>query len=74
MRILVRENSIVGCAKQVSKKVKEGWTPITKIRIDDSMAAYGDIQYVCLMEQPDTPEMLAKRKKGRFNSALGRLD
>lgn len=67
MRIVVRENSIVGCAKLVSRKVKEGWEPITKIKIDDSMAAYGDIQYVCVMEQTDTPEMIAKRKKQRFN-------
>jgi hypothetical protein len=74
VRMMVRENTITSCAKAVSRKVKEGWAPITKIKIDDSMAAYGEIQYVCVMEQPDTPEMLAKRKKGRFNvSMVGRL-
>ena len=73
MRILVREATITGCAKAVSRKVKEGWTPITKIKIDDS-SSYNDVQYVCVMEQPDTPEMLAKRAKGRFNTSMvGRL-
>lgn len=69
MRILVRENTINDCAKAVSRKVKEGWTPITKIKLDDS-SSYGEVQYVCVMEQPDTPEMLEKRKKGRFNSSM----
>jgi hypothetical protein len=71
---LVRDSSIAGCAKAVSRKVKDGWTPITKIKIDDSMASYGEISYVCVMEQPDTPEMVEKRKKGRFNTSMvGRL-
>jgi hypothetical protein len=75
VRIVVRDNSINGCAKQVSRKNREGWEPITKIKIDDSMAAYGEIQYVCVMEMPDKPGMVAKRKKDRFNSSsVGRLD
>ena len=69
MRILVRENTITGCAKMVSRKVKEGWTPITKIKLDDSMSSYGEVQYVCVMEIPDDPEMVEKRKKGRFNTS-----
>jgi hypothetical protein len=75
VRTFVRDKTKTGCAKRVSVKVDEGWTPITKIKIDDSMATFGEFTYVCVMEMPDKPSMVAKRKKDRFNSSsVGRLD
>lgn len=63
VRIIVRSHTIKDCAKVVSRKVNEGWEPLTKIKLDDSQISWGDVSYVCVMERKDdTP-----RKEKRFN-------
>jgi hypothetical protein len=69
VRITVKDSTLHGCAKLVSVKVDEGWTPVSKIKVDNSMDSWGVIKYACVLEIEDTPEMVAKRKKGRFNTS-----
>lgn len=50
MRQVVRGNTIVDLEKNVKHRERVGWTRITDNKLDDSMAAYGQISWVCVME------------------------
>jgi hypothetical protein len=67
VRIIVRDKTLKGCAMAVSRKVHEGWEPVTKIKMDDSSGSWGSFSYICVMEKPDTVEQEHARKQRRFN-------
>jgi len=63
VRITIKESTLHACAKLVSVKVKEGWTPVSKIKVDNSMDTWGIIKYACVLEREDN----LKREPKRFN-------
>lgn len=65
MRTLARAGTIVECEQRVKHLQKDGWTPITDIKLDDSEIAYNKIYYICVMERPDLPEHSKKKRWGR---------
>lgn len=38
------------CLKRVNSLMRQGYTPITEVKVDDSRSQYGQIRYVCVME------------------------
>lgn len=67
MRTLARGNSISECKKAAGHLKAGGWTAITDIKVDDSLAyAGGDISYVIVMERPDD----GMGKKHKWNNNL----
>lgn len=65
MRQLVRGETTVECQKKVDRMISRGWTAVTGIKLDDSQSAYGTIEWVCVVEQKDNKELMAK--KSRWN-------
>lgn len=67
MRQLVRGETTVDCQKKVDRLVNRGWKDITGIKLDDSQAAYGAIEWVCVVEMVDKDELELQKKKSRWN-------
>lgn len=65
MRTLVRAGTIVECEKIVTLRQKDGWKPITPVKLDDSEISYNRVSYICVMERPDEPHHSNKKKWGR---------
>ena len=68
MRSLARGNSISECEKARERMKKNGWTPITDVKMDDSFASWGEISYVVVMERKDDPDK--KQSKKGWNNNL----
>lgn len=67
MRQLVRGETTVECQNKVDRMKSRGWTAITPIKLDDSQAAYGKIDWVCVIEMVDKNELELQKKKTRWN-------
>lgn len=52
MRTLVRAGTIREVEQRVSQMKKDGWTPITSVKLDDSEIMYNKIYYICVLERP----------------------
>ena len=63
MRTIIRARSIKECQTIVDRKIKEGWKPLMKVKLDDSQISYSEISYVCVMEKEGDPN----KKYSRFN-------
>jgi hypothetical protein len=70
MRQLARGNSISECERSVENMKKRGWTPITEVKLDNSLAySGGEASYVVVMELPDDNNK-SKNKAHRWNNNL----
>ena len=67
MRQLVRGETTVECQKKVDRMKTRGWEAITPVKLDDSQAAYGTIEWVCVVEMKDKNELELQKKKSRWN-------
>lgn len=67
MRQLVRGETTVECQKKVDRMKSRGWTAITPVKLDDSEAAFGRIEWVCVVEMKDEKELERMKKKSRWN-------
>lgn len=67
MRTLARGNTVSACEKARDRLKGNGWTPITGIKLDDSLASWGEISYVCVMEMEDDPTKEKKRWNHKFS-------
>jgi hypothetical protein len=66
MRMIARGNTPENCTKRVNQLKKEGWKPITDVKLDPSPSI--DLSWVCVLERDlkgDIPESFGKKR--RFN-------
>lgn len=68
MRKLARGSSKADCLKAVKRMQTNGWTPISQMKLDDSLAyTNGDVSYVVVMESKDKDSL---NKAHRWNNDL----
>jgi hypothetical protein len=65
---LARGNSKQDCLKAVKRMQGNGWVPISKMKLDDSLAyTGGDVSYVVVMESKEKDSL---NKAHRWNNNL----
>lgn len=69
MRELAKGNTPDECQASIDRLKKNGFEPITPIKLDDSMITYGVVRYVCVMENKNAKESdsMNPQRKGKNN-------
>jgi hypothetical protein len=63
MRMIARANTPEMCTKRVNELKKEGWKPITEVKLDPSPSI--DMSFVCVLEREGEPI----KRKGHFGGS-----
>jgi hypothetical protein len=62
--MIARGNTPENCTKRVNQLKKDGWTPISDVKIDPSPTI--DLSWVCVLEKPGE---IKKDRKSPFNKS-----
>ena len=67
MRELAKGGTKAECQQNIDRLKKQGYEPITNIKLDDSFSAHNNIRYVCVMEKEGTRSATEKGfNRGRY--------